>query len=96
MSDAPDWYIPTSQKCHDCGVAVPCDARGRMLPGHECKSDDVRVQQASLAAWEEGYGFALRNYAEELVQNDVRDFGSGWAGWVRRGVIEAEIGEGDL
>ena len=89
----PDWYIPTSQNCHDCGAAVPCDPHGHMLPGHECRSDDIRVQQVSSASWEEGYGFALRNYADEMVQHDVRDFGSGWVGWVRRGAITVEIGE---
>ena len=91
-----DWYVPKTQKCHDCGVQKPCDERGNPLSGHECRSDDIRVQQATLAAWEDGYGFALRNFDDELVQKDVAEFGSGWVGFVRNGgPVEVEVGEDD-
>ena len=92
MSD-PGWRYAASVECHDCGVKIPCGPEGIQQP-HECRSDDIRVQQASLAAWEAGYRFALENADDELVQTDAREFGAGWIKFIRQGglVVEGETG----
>jgi hypothetical protein len=89
--DSQGWAYAASVKCHDCGVVVPCGPQGITQP-HECDSTDIRVQQASLAAWEDGYRFAIQNSSDELVQADAANFGTGWIKFVRQGgvVVETE------
>lgn len=91
---ADEWAYAASVKCHDCGVDVPCDTRGVQDP-HECTSDNIRVQQASLAAWEDGYRFALANSSDALVQADATEFGTGWIKFVRQGSIIVETDGSD-
>lgn len=84
------WGYAASVECHDCGVQIPCGPEGVQIPGHECNSEDIRVQQASLAAWEDGYRFALQNGSDELVQADAIEFGSGWIRFHRQGGLVVE------
>jgi len=94
MMNDPGWRYAASVACHDCGVRIPCSPEGVQEP-HECRSDDIRVQQASLAAWEDGYRFALDNHGDELVQADAREFGAGWIKFVRQGGVVVEGASAD-
>lgn len=80
----------TDWQCWDCGKREPLEPGQDTRPvaaAHECASTDVRVRQSELAAYESGYRFALENFHDELVQADLHEFGTGWAGHLRRGPI---------
>lgn len=84
-------YFAASSKCHDCGVEIPCNPWGQVIPGHECRSDDIRARQAFLSGWEEGYRWAVENPDDDLVQADARSFGTGWIRRIRQGHIGIEV-----
>lgn len=73
-----------SWRCWDCGVESPCLPFGRRGP-HECRSEDVGKWQSYLSGWENGYRFGIENINEPLVQADLTEFGTGWAGHMRVG-----------
>lgn len=91
VSWSADW------RCSDCGEKVPIAPGEDTQPiseSHECDSTRLAIHQASLAAWEDGYKFALRNYDDDLVQADAREPGTGWLRHIGRGHIEITA-EGD-
>lgn len=90
--DSQAWSYAARVTCHDCGVEVPCGPQG-VMQAHECDSIDIRVQQASLAAWEGGYRFAIQNANDELVQADAVEFGAGWIRFVRQGGVVIDGGD---
>lgn len=97
MSELPDgMHWSATWDCPDCGLKTPIQPGQNTKPladAHECDSITLATHQARLAGWEEGYRFALDHHDDPMVQADVAEFGTGWAGHMRAGAVVIETNE---
>ena len=82
--------------CPSCKRMVRHKPQGGPLRWHGCRLRWIarRVARAKAAGWNEGYRFALDNISDPMVYADLNEYGSGWAGVIRRGGIQINV-EGD-
>ena len=82
------YYVSPTWRCDDCGVLTPTHNDGRVERSDhpECDTQVLIAYQAKQAAWWEGYRFALDNRDDELVQADMREYGTGWRSIAATGI----------
>lgn len=84
-------YSTFTHKCFDCGgTRTVRNGKGR---SHLCRLRWLRrLRWASyLEGWHSAHRFAVENLDDPMVLADAHDYGSGWAGFMRKGGGSVEI-----
>lgn len=89
--DEPQVTNNFTRKCFGCGSQVSV-RNGKPRP-HGCRLRWLSRLRwtAYLEGWHAAHRFAVENPDDPMVVADAHDYGSGWAGYMRKGKDEGAI-----
>lgn len=84
-------YSDFTARCFGCGRQV--QVRGGRMRWHACgwRLWSRRRWASYLEGWHSAHRFAVENLDDPMVLADAYDYGSGWAGFMRRGSGEGAV-----